>query len=71
MALELQQQQEKIAQEERYYQEQLEQERQDRELAMRLAQESNGQLEESPPMTRKYAKVYSGFVNVVASIFSP
>lgn len=52
-ALELQAQQEKESQEERRYQEQLEQERQDRELALRLAQESNGQLEESPPLIRK------------------
>lgn len=52
-ALELQAQQEKELQEERHYQEQLEQERQDRELALRLAQESNGQLEESPPLMRK------------------
>lgn len=52
LAQELQQQQEKMEQEERQYQEQLEQERQDRELALRLAQESNGQLEESPPLVR-------------------
>lgn len=52
-ALELQAQQERELQEERRYQEQLEQERQDRELALRLAQESNGQLEESPPLIRK------------------
>lgn len=49
----------------------MEQERQDRELALRLAQESNGQVEESPPMIRKYAKVYRGLVFAVASIFSP
>jgi myosin-6 len=49
----LQAQQEKDAIDERRYQEQLEQERQDHELALRLAQESNGQLEESPPMIRK------------------
>lgn len=52
-ALELQAQQERDAQDERRYQEQLEQERQDHELALRLAQESNGQLEESPPLMRK------------------
>ncbi|XP_044259519.1 myosin heavy chain 95F isoform X2 [Tribolium madens] len=49
----LQAQQAKDAMDERRYQEQLEQERQDHELALRLAQESNGQLEESPPMIRK------------------
>ncbi|XP_044259516.1 myosin heavy chain 95F isoform X1 [Tribolium madens] len=48
----LQAQQAKDAMDERRYQEQLEQERQDHELALRLAQESNGQLEESPPMIR-------------------
>ncbi|KAH1012528.1 hypothetical protein HUJ05_011673 [Dendroctonus ponderosae] len=53
IALELQQQQAKLEQEERLYQEQLEQERQDRELALRLAQETNGQIEESPPLARK------------------
>lgn len=50
----MQAQQERDAQEERKYQEQLEQERQDHELALRLAQESNGQIEESPPLIRKY-----------------
>ncbi|EEZ98246.1 myosin heavy chain 95F isoform X2 [Tribolium castaneum] len=49
----LQAQQAKDELDERRYQEQLEQERQDHELALRLAQESNGQLEESPPMIRK------------------
>ncbi|XP_066252455.1 myosin heavy chain 95F isoform X2 [Euwallacea similis] len=52
LALELQKQQVQMEQEERKYQEQLEQERQDRELALRLAQESNGQIEESPPLIR-------------------
>lgn len=52
MAEELKKQQEKDEMEERKYQERLEQERQDRELALRLAQESNGQLEESPPVVR-------------------
>lgn len=72
MALEWQRQQEQLAREERIYQEQLEQERQDRELAQRLAQESNEQLEESPPLVRKYDnKAYKAIVAVVASIFSP
>lgn len=53
LAQELQKNQAVLEEEERRYQEQLEQERQDRELALRLAQESNGQLEESPPMVRK------------------
>ncbi|KAJ8921386.1 hypothetical protein NQ315_003002 [Exocentrus adspersus] len=64
LALELQQQQEKLVQEERRYQEQLEQERQDRELALRLAQESNGQLEESPPMIRKSEAVKNQQANL-------
>ncbi|XP_018568271.1 myosin heavy chain 95F isoform X2 [Anoplophora glabripennis] len=67
LALELQQQQEKLAQEERRYQEQLEQERQDRELALRLAQESNGQLEESPPMIRKSEAVKNQQANLAKS----
>lgn len=41
--------------EDRQYQEQLEQERQDHELALRLAQENNENLEDSPPLSRKYA----------------
>ncbi|XP_050304042.1 myosin heavy chain 95F isoform X2 [Anthonomus grandis grandis] len=53
LAAELQIQQARMEQEERLYQEQLEQERQDRELAVRLAQESNGQIEDSPPLVRK------------------
>lgn len=51
--MELQKQKDKEAEEERKLQQQLEQERQDHELAVRLAQESNGQLEESPPLSRK------------------
>lgn len=38
------------------YRELLEQERRDHELAMRLANETNGQVEESPPMLRKYVQ---------------
>ncbi|KAJ8946394.1 hypothetical protein NQ318_011800, partial [Aromia moschata] len=67
MAMELQAQQEKLAQEERRYQEQLEQERQDRELALRLAQESNGQLEETPPMIRKSEAVKNQQANLAKS----
>ncbi|CAG9815351.1 unnamed protein product [Phaedon cochleariae] len=52
LALELQKQQEKEEQEMRVYQDHLEQEKQDREVALRLAQESNGQIEESPPTIR-------------------
>lgn len=53
-ALLLQAQLEKEAQEDSKYRQQLEQERRDHELALRLAQESNGQLDESPTMSRKY-----------------
>ncbi|ETN65262.1 myosin vi [Anopheles darlingi] len=51
-ALALQAQLEKEAQEDIQYRQQLEQERRDHELAVRLAQESNGQVEESPPSLR-------------------
>uniref|UniRef100_A0A182N0G4 Myosin motor domain-containing protein n=1 Tax=Anopheles dirus TaxID=7168 RepID=A0A182N0G4_9DIPT len=44
---------EKEAQEDIQYRQQLEQERRDHELALRLAQESNGQVEDSPPALRK------------------
>lgn len=53
-ALVLQAQLEKEAQEDTQYRQQLEQERRDHELALRLAQESNGQIDESPTMSRKY-----------------
>uniref|UniRef100_A0A182SD13 Myosin motor domain-containing protein n=1 Tax=Anopheles maculatus TaxID=74869 RepID=A0A182SD13_9DIPT len=49
---------EKEAQEDIQYRQQLEQERRDHELALRLAQESNGQVEDSPPALRKYATIY-------------
>ncbi|XP_035919451.1 myosin heavy chain 95F isoform X2 [Anopheles stephensi] len=52
-ALALQAQLEKEAQEDIQYRQQLEQERRDHELALRLAQESNGQVEDSPPALRK------------------
>ena len=45
---------EKEAQEDNAYRQQLEQERRDHELAILLAQESNGQVEDSPPLMRKY-----------------
>lgn len=67
----MQQQQEKLEREERLYQEQMEQERQDRELALRLAHENNGQLEESPPMMRKYDTLSRSIVFAIASVFSP
>lgn len=54
-ALALQAQLEKEAQEDAQYRQQLEQERRDHELALRLAHESNGQIEDSPPVMRKYA----------------
>lgn len=53
MAAELQAQHLREEEEQRRYQEQLDQERQDHELALRLAQESNGQVEDSPPVARK------------------
>lgn len=56
-ALFLQAQLEKEAQEDSKYRQQLEQERRDHELALRLAQESNGQIDESPTMSRKYVKI--------------
>lgn len=52
-ALELQQQLEREIQEDSRYRKQLEQERRDHELALRLAEESNGQIEESPSFVRK------------------
>lgn len=52
-ALQLQAQLEKEALEDSRYRQQLEQERRDHELALRLAQESNSQLDESPTMSRK------------------
>ncbi|XP_051165519.1 myosin heavy chain 95F isoform X1 [Leptopilina boulardi] len=48
----LQAQLEKEAIEENHFREILEQERRDHELALRLAQESNGQVEDSPPLAR-------------------
>lgn len=55
-ALALQDQLQKEALEDSKYRQQLEQERRDHELALRLANESNGQVEESPPLMRKYVK---------------
>lgn len=52
-ALQLQAQLEKEALEDSKYRQQVEQERRDHELALRLAQESNSQLDESPTMSRK------------------
>lgn len=53
-ALDLQAQIEREHQEDSRFRVQLEQERRDHELALRLAQESNGQVEDSPPLIRKY-----------------
>ncbi|CAG9853814.1 unnamed protein product [Phyllotreta striolata] len=53
LAQKLAEQHAKDEEEHRRMQEQEEQERQDRELALRLAQESNGSIEESPPAIRK------------------
>lgn len=52
-AQQLQEQLEREAQEDAKYRQQLEQERRDHELALRLAQESNGQVDDSPPLARK------------------
>lgn len=60
-ALLLQAQLEKEAQEDTQYRQLMEQERRDHELALRLAQESNGQIEESPTMSRKYVENYLFF----------
>jgi len=57
-ALALQKQLEKEAQEDNAYRQQLEQERRDHELAIRLANESNGQVDDSPPLARKYEIFY-------------
>ncbi|XP_034117336.1 myosin heavy chain 95F isoform X1 [Drosophila nasuta] len=51
-ALSLQAQLEKEAKDDAKYRQQLEQERRDHELALRLASESNGQVEDSPPVIR-------------------
>ncbi|XP_008557651.1 myosin heavy chain 95F isoform X2 [Microplitis demolitor] len=56
-ALSLQAQLEKEAMEESHYRELMEQERRDHDLAVRLAQESNGQVEDSPPPIRKSEQV--------------
>lgn len=53
-ALMLQAQLEQEAKEDTQYRQQLEQERRDHELALRLALESNGQIDESPTLSRKY-----------------
>lgn len=45
---------EKEAEEDNQYRQQLEQERRDHELAMRLAQESNSTVDDSPLLMRKY-----------------
>lgn len=65
---------EKQALEESKYRQLLEQERHDHELALRLAQESNGQLEDSPPIIRKYAFFFLSFgclifVNIIWGSF--
>lgn len=48
---------ERQAAEEQRYRQQLEQERHDHELALRLAQESNGQIEDSPPSSRRLVEI--------------
>ncbi|XP_032673901.1 myosin heavy chain 95F isoform X2 [Odontomachus brunneus] len=56
-AVALQAQLQKEAMEETRYRELLEQERRDHELAVRLAKESNGQVEDSPPPMRRSEQV--------------
>ncbi|XP_055853454.1 myosin heavy chain 95F isoform X2 [Episyrphus balteatus] len=51
-ALSLQAQLQKEAEDDAKYRQQLEQERRDHELALRLASESNGQVDDSPPVIR-------------------
>lgn len=58
-ALQLQAQLEKEIQEDSKYRQQLEQERRDHELALRLANESNGQVDDSPPLLRKYVYYFN------------
>lgn len=58
-ALDLQAQIEREDQEDTRFRQQLEQERRDHELALRLAQESNGQVEDSPPLLRKYVFLFT------------
>lgn len=53
-AMMLQAQLETEAKADSQYRQLLEQERRDHELALRLAQESNGQIDESPTLSRKY-----------------
>lgn len=62
-ALMLQAQLESEAKEDTQYRQLLEQERRDHELALRLAQESNGQIDESPTLSRKY----DHFINLLLS----
>jgi hypothetical protein len=77
-ALMLQAQLEKEAQEDSKFRQQMEQERRDHELALRLAQESNGQLDESPTMSRKFVLIHlvdtphthSHYVQLLLKLFS-
>lgn len=52
---------EKEAEEDSQYRQQLEQERRDHELALRLAEETNGQVDDSPLLMRKYVDFWSSF----------
>lgn len=56
---------EKEAEEDNQYRQQLEQERRDHELAMRLAQESNSQVDDSPLLMRKYEIFDTKFILIV------
>lgn len=55
--------------EESRYRELLEQERRDHELAVRLAQESNGQVEDSPLPVRRYSVTFLFYIKVEHSDF--
>jgi hypothetical protein len=70
-ALMLQAELEKEAQEDSQYRQLLEQERRDHELALRLAQESNGQIDESPTMSRKYVQLNASHFQVFSLSLPP
>lgn len=58
---------EKEAFEETRFRELLEQERRDHELIVRLAQESNGQVEDSPLPVRRYRISFVSEVSIISS----
>lgn len=52
---------EKEAKEDNQYRQQLEQERRDHELALRLAEESNSQVDDSPLLMRNLRQLFYTF----------